>query len=433
MKKVHKLSEELIDFIHNSASPFHAVDTMAGQLEKAGFKALNLSDEWRLTKGGKYYLSRNGSALFAFIIGSGEPEVEGFKILAAHSDSPTFRIKPDPEIDSDNHFVRLNTEVYGGPILMTWLDRPLSIAGRVSLRSNQPLWPDNRLVNFNRPLLIIPSLAIHLNRTVNEGIELNRQKEMLPILGLTKGKNLGRGMLKRMLAKELGVADEDILDYDLSLNEYNRGCIMGYDNEFISAPKLDNLAMAHASIKGLLESKPGKSTQMVAIFDNEEVGSLTKQGADSPLLRNLFERILLQLGLSGEKIQRTIYQSFMISADMAHSVHPSHTEKYDPVLHPLINRGPVIKITANQKYTSDADSIAVFVQICEKAGVPYQKFVNHSDIAGGSTLGNISSGHLDIRTVDVGNPMLAMHSVRELAGVEDHAYMIKAFSTFFNL
>ena len=181
MKKVHKLSEELIDFIHNSASPFHAVDTMAGQLEKAGFKALNLSDEWRLTKGGKYYLSRNGSALFAFIIGSGEPEVEGFKILAAHSDSPTFRIKPDPEIDSDNHFVRLNTEVYGGPILMTWLDRPLSIAGRVSLRSNQPLWPDNRLVNFNRPLLIIPSLAIHLNRTVNEGIELNRQKEMLPI------------------------------------------------------------------------------------------------------------------------------------------------------------------------------------------------------------------------------------------------------------
>ena len=433
MKKVHKLSEELIDFIHNSASPFHAVDTMAGQLEKAGFKALNLSDEWRLTKGGKYYLSRNGSALFAFIIGSGEPEVEGFKILAAHSDSPTFRIKPDPEIDSDNHFVRLNTEVYGGPILMTWLDRPLSIAGRVSLRSNQPLWPDNRLVNFNRPLLIIPSLAIHLNRTVNEGIELNRQKEMLPILGLAKGKNVGHGMLKRMLAKELGVADEDILDYDLSLNEYNRGCIMGYDNEFISAPKLDNLAMAHASIKGLLESKPGKSTQMVAIFDNEEVGSLTKQGADSPLLRNLFERILLQLGLSGEKIQRTIYQSFMISADMAHSVHPSHTEKYDPVLHPLINRGPVIKITANQKYTSDADSIAVFVQICEKAGVPYQKFVNHSDIAGGSTLGNISSGHIDIRTVDVGNPMLAMHSVRELAGVEDHDYIIKAFSTFFNL
>lgn len=433
MKKVHKLSEELIDFIHNSASPFHAVDTMAGQLEKAGFKALNLSDEWRLTKGGKYYLSRNGSALFAFIIGSGEPEVEGFKILAAHSDSPTFRIKPDPEIDSDNHFVRLNTEVYGGPILMTWLDRPLSIAGRVSLRSNQPLWPDNRLVNFNRPLLIIPSLAIHLNRTVNEGIELNRQKEMLPILGLAKGKNVGHGMLKRMLAKELGVADEDILDYDLSLNEYNRGCIMGYDNEFISAPKLDNLAMAHASIKGLLESKPGKSTQMVAIFDNEEVGSLTKQGADSPLLRNLFERILLHLGLSGEKIQRTIYQSFMISADMAHSVHPSHTEKYDPVLHPLINRGPVIKITANQKYTSDADSIAVFVQICEKAGVPYQKFVNHSDIAGGSTLGNISSGHLDIRTVDVGNPMLAMHSVRELAGVDDHDYIIKAFSTFFNL
>jgi aspartyl aminopeptidase len=433
MDQAHKLSQELIDFIYESASPFHAVDNLSLQLDKAGFEALDLSAAWQLTKGGKYYVTRNGSALFAFVLGTNQPQKEGVKIIAAHSDSPSFRIKPNPEIAVDGHFIKLNTEVYGGPILMSWLDRPLSIAGRVSLKGEHLLWPDNRLVNFNRPMLIIPSLAIHMNRSVNEGMELNKQKDMLPLMGLMPDNENEKGFLNRLLAQELGINQDDIFDYDLTLNEFNPGLIMGTHNEFISSPKIDNLAMTHAGLKALLNSKPNSATQMLCIFDNEEVGSLTKQGADSPLFKNILERIMSHLNVRGEDLQRTIFQSFMISADMAHSVHPNYPEKHDPNLHPLINKGPVIKITANQKYTSDGDSTAVFEAICKKAGVPCQKFVNRSDMVGGSTLGNLSTGQVAIRSVDVGNPMLAMHSVRELSGVLDHGYIIKAFETFYNL
>ncbi|WP_026475644.1 M18 family aminopeptidase [Alkaliflexus imshenetskii] len=433
MDTAQKLSQELIDYIHDGASPFHVVDKTALMLDQAGFQPLNLREKWQLKQGGKYYTTRNDSSIFAFIVGTGEPEEEGFRIIAAHSDSPSFKLKPSPEIGVDGHYIKLNTEVYGGPILMTWLDRPLSLAGRVSLKGGHPLWPDNRLVNFNRPLLTIPSLAIHLNRSVNEGVELKRQTHMLPLLGIMPDETHKNGLIKHLLSEELGVDSDEILDFDLTLNEYNRGCLMGLHNELISSPKLDNLAMTHAGLLSLLTSKPGKATQMLCIFDNEEVGSLTKQGADSPVFRHIFERILGQFGKSGEQFYRTVYNSFMISADMAHSVHPNFTEKHDPVLHPLINKGPVIKITANQKYTSDSDSIAVFESICQRADVPYQKFVNHSDIVGGSTLGNVSTGQLDIRSVDVGNPMLAMHSVRELAGVKDHEYIIRAFSEFYSL
>lgn len=433
MTEAYRTAESLIEFIHKSSSTFHAVSTMAERLKSAGYVELDLRDKWKIEKGGNYFVTRNGTAVFAFSVGLGDPAQDGFRIVAAHSDSPTFRIKPEPEILTDNYFVKLNTEVYGGPILMTWLDRPLSIAGRISLRSKNPLWPDNRLLDFRRPLVIIPSLAIHFNRSVNDGVELNRQKDMLPLLGIGGEGGLGVGMLKEMIASELSVDVSDILDYDLTLYEYNKGCLMGSRQEFISSPKLDNLAMAHAALEGLLSSKAAKATRMIAIFDNEEVGSLTKQGADSPLFRHIIERILIILGLDNEGIQRSIYSSFMVSADMAHSVHPNYVEKQDPVLHPKLNKGPVIKITANQKYTSDSDSIAVFEQICKQADVPYQKFVNRSDIAGGSTLGNISTGQIDIRCVDVGNPMLAMHSVRELAGTKDQAWMIKALKTFMEL
>jgi aspartyl aminopeptidase len=432
MHPEHKFAEELIEFIHQGASPFHVTENISLMLDQAGFQSLELTQPWNLQKGGKYYVSRNGSALFAFVIGTGEPEETGFRIVASHSDSPTFKIKPDPEMGVDNYFIKLNTEVYGGPILMSWLDRPLSIAGRVSLKGEHALWPDNRLVNFNHPLLIIPSLAIHLNRSVNEGMAFNLQKDMLPLLGILPDGKPKKGFLNDMIAKELGVNSDDIIDFDLTLNEFNKGCVMGVHHEFISSPKLDNLAMTHAGLVGLLNSSTGESSQLLAVFDNEEVGSLTKQGAGSPVFRHLFERILTLLGKNTEQIQRTIYNSFMISADMAHSVHPNYEEKYDPVLHPLMNNGPVIKITANQKYTSDGDSIAVFESICQKANVPCQKFVNRSDSVGGSTLGNVSTGQLDIRTVDVGSAMLSMHSVRELSGVKDHEYIIRAFQTFFN-
>ena len=433
MQHQQNLAQELIDFIHESPSPFHVVDILSIKLEQAGFQYLDLKEAWTIKKGGKYYTTRNDSALFAFIIGSGEPEKHGFRIIAAHSDSPGFKVKPSPEMVVENQFIKLNTEVYGGPILMGWLDRPLSMAGRVSLKSENPLWPDNRLVNFNRPLLIIPSLAIHLNRAVNEGVELNKQKDMLPVIGLKAEGQKSEQFLQRLIAEELGVEIREVVDFDLTLNELQPGCILGAHNEFISSPKLDNLAMTHAGLKAILSAQPSQATQMLCIFDNEEVGSVTKQGAGSPVFRNLFERILFHLGKSGEPLYRTIYQSFMISADMAHSIHPNQTDKHDPVLHPVINGGPVIKIHANQKYTTDGDSGAVFEAICRKMEVPYQKFVNRSDMTGGSTLGNVSTGQLEIRSVDVGNPMLGMHSVRELGGVMDHDYMIRAFEGFYNL
>lgn len=431
MEQHLKLATELIDFIHESPSPYHVVDNTSKLLEKAGFEKLELQNAWKLERGKKYYTTRNGSSLFAFITGKEKPSETGIRLICAHSDSPSFKVKPSPEMTEDDHYLKLNTEVYGGPILMSWLDRPLSMAGRVAVQGNDPLFPDMRLVNFNRPMVIIPNLAIHLNRSVNEGVELNKQKDMLPLLGILNEGDQKKGFLKEMLAREAGVDASRILDFDITLTEHSRGCIMGPDNEFISSTRLDDLAMVHAGVKAIANASPSATTQMLCIFDNEEVGSQTKQGAGSPVFKNIFYRILKQLGNDEESIQRTIYRSFMISADMAHSVHPNHPEKHDPVLHPLINQGPVIKIHANQKYTTDGDSGAVFESLCQLAGVPCQRFVNRSDMTGGSTLGNVSTSQLDIRSVDVGNPMLAMHSVRELAGVKDHEYMIRVFDKFF--
>ena len=432
MSEEQKNAQQLLDFIYDSPSSYHVTFNASNVLRQAGFEKLELSEKWHLKKGGKYFTTRNDSSLFAFIVGTGEPEEEGVRFICAHSDSPCFKIKPSPEMDVEDYYLKLNTEVYGGPILMSWLDRPLSLAGRVSLKGEDVLHPQSRLVNFNRPLLIIPNLAIHLNRSVNEGVELNRQKDMLPLAGILTEKLEKDGFLIRLLAQELGVEAAQIVDFDLTVSEHAPGCLMGIHQEFISSSRLDDLAMVHAGLQALTTATPGKATQMLCIFDNEEVGSQTKQGAGSPLLRNLFERILHHLHKDAEEIQRTIYRSFMISADMAHSIHPNQVDKHDPVLHPVINKGPVIKIHANQKYTTDGDSGAVFESLCQMARVPYQKFVNRSDLVGGSTLGNVSTGQLDVRAVDVGNPMLAMHSARELAGVTDHSYIIRVFETFFN-
>ncbi|WP_462318880.1 M18 family aminopeptidase [Marinilabilia sp.] len=433
MEKDLKLATELIDFIHTGASPFHVVENISRILDQAGFQKIKLTERWNLEKGKKYYTTRNDSSVFAFITGTQSPAKTGVKMVCAHSDSPSFKIKPDPEISVEDYFLKFNTEVYGGPILMSWLDRPLSMAGRISLNTGDPLNPENRLVNFNRPMLVIPNLAIHLNREVNDGVALNKQKDMLPLSGILGEGSSGKGFFKELLAREAGVEADKIIDFDITLNEQTRGCILGAHQEFISSPKLDDLAMVHAGLNALVNAKPSESTKMLCIFDNEEVGSQTKQGAGSPVFKNIFYRILKQLGADDEEIQQTIYKSFMISADMAHSIHPNKVDKHDPVLHPLINKGPVIKIHANQKYTTDGESGTVFELLCQSAGVPYQKFVNRSDMAGGSTLGNVSTTQLDIRSVDIGNPMLAMHSVRELGGVKDHEYIIRVFDKFFEL
>ncbi|WP_289055566.1 M18 family aminopeptidase [Carboxylicivirga marina] len=428
-----KLAEELIEFIHQSPTAFHVVKNTAEELEANGYQYLDITSVWNIEKGGKYYTTKSGSALFAFQLGNEEMETCGLKLVSAHSDSPGFKIKPQPEMLVDGKYLKLNTEVYGGPILMSWLDRPLSLAGRVLLKGENALNPKHQLVDFRKPLLIIPSVAIHLNRSVNDGIELNKQVDMLPLMTIVKDTLEKENYLLKLIAEELNVSTEDILDFDLFVYEFEKGCLVGPEQEFISSPKLDDLAMVHAGLKALLANKNTNTTNLLCIFDNEEVGSVTKQGAGSPVLRNIIERIMEKLGKSQEEYQRSIYKSFMISADMAHSVHPNHPEKHDPMLHPVMNAGPVIKIHANQKYTTDGESGAIYETICKLADVPVQKFVNRSDMVGGSTLGNVSTGKIDIRTVDIGNPMLGMHSVRELGGTLDHTYVMKSFETFYNM
>jgi aspartyl aminopeptidase len=433
MSKELEFAQELLDFIYESPTAFHAVEAVKGMLSPLGFSELREEEKWNIKKGGKYYVIKNESAIIAFAVGEGEMEEEGFRIIGAHTDSPSFRVKPAPEMVSENAYIKLNTEVYGGPILSTWMDRPLSVAGRVTLKSGNPLYPVNKLININRPILIIPNLAIHMNRNVNAGVELNRQKDMLPLLGIINETLENNKYLINTIAKELDVSIEDILDFELYLYEYEKGSIIGLNQEFISSSRLDDLAMVHAGITALVNASGNKATNIVACFDNEEVGSSTKQGADSPLLCNILERIALCLGKDREDLLRAQAKSFMISADLAHAVHPNTGEKHDPVNRPMINKGPVIKISASQSYTTDSNSAAVYEGLCRAAGVPLQRFVNRSDERGGSTIGPISSGHLNIRSVDMGTPILAMHSVRELAGVLDHSYVRRSFEEFFKI
>ncbi|MCM0649592.1 M18 family aminopeptidase [Clostridium swellfunianum] len=433
MSKELQLANELIDFIYDSPSAFHAAESVKNMLESNGFDELKAEDRWSLQNGGKYFVTKNDSAVFAFVIGKGKPQEKGFKLIGAHTDSPSFRIKPNPEMTSENIYVRLNTEVYGGPILNTWLDRPLAVAGRVTLKGENLLNPVTKLVNINRPILIIPNLAIHMNREVNKGVELNRQKDTLPLLSLINEQLEKGSYLLNAVAEELKVLKEDILDFDLFLYEFEKGSIIGLNNEFISSPRLDDLAMVHAGIKALINAEASEATNIMACFDNEEVGSSTKQGADSELLSNLLERIVLALGGDREDFFRAVSRSFMISADLAHAVHPNSGEKADPINRPVINKGPVIKLAANQSYTTDSNSAAVYEQICKAAGVPVQKYVNRSDTPGGSTIGPISSTHLALRSVDMGTPILAMHSIRELGGVDDHSYVVKSFEEFYKI
>jgi len=432
MNEQTQLAQDLISFIDSSPTAFHAVEDIKTKLALKGFKELFLEESWNLHKSGKYYIVKNNSAITAFIVGTGDIQLDGFKIIAGHTDSPTFRIKPNPEMLTEN-YLKLNTEVYGGPILNTWLDRPLSIAGRVMVKGDHPLYPKTKLLNINKPILVIPNVAIHMNSKVNQGIELNKQVDLLPIISLVNKELEKQNFLLKLIAKELKIEEENILDFDLFLYEFTKGSLVGLDEEFISSGRLDNLAMVHAGITALAEAKPSKATNVMVCFDNEEIGSRTKQGANAPMLANILERIVLSLGKNREDYFRALSKSYMISADMAHAVHPNHPEKHDPTNKPLMGHGPVIKINANQSYTSDSDSIAVYEQICKENKIPVQKFVNRSDERGGSTIGPISSSQVDIRSIDIGNPMLAMHSIRELASVEDHFYITKSFDIFYRI
>ncbi|NLK22114.1 MAG: M18 family aminopeptidase [Epulopiscium sp.] len=424
------LAKELISFIDNSPSPFHVVDNIKRTLKDNGFISLDTRNRWEIQKNGRYFVTTNDSAIVAFDVGEGSVEEQGFKIIAAHTDSPTFRIKPTPEMRVKN-YIKLNTESYGGPILHTWLDRPLSVAGRVVLKSNNIFKPVVKLVDLKDPIVIIPSLAIHMNRKVNEGIQINKQKDTLPLLGIVKEDLEKNNRIVNLLSHELENDTKEIIDFDLFLYTVEKGTIMGMNREFISSPKLDDLAMVHGGLKAIVHTKPKSGINVLVCFDNEEVGSATRQGADSPMLYNILERILISLGKDRADYFRALAHSYMISADMAHALHPNYEEKQDPTHHPLINGGPVIKISANQKYTSDAITSSIYEQICKEAGVPVQRFVNRSDEAGGSTIGPIISTQLGIQSVDIGSPMLSMHSIRELGGVLDHEYIIRSFERFY--
>lgn len=426
---------DLMKFLDASVCNLWAVETVRQRLLAAGFTQLDMRRAWDLRPSGRYFTIKNGTAVVAFVLPSGPQLAEGYHIIAAHSDSPGFRIKPAPEMLADGRILRLNTEVYGGPILYTWFDRPLSIAGRVIVRSADPLSPCSRLVRIDRPVLTIPHLAIHYNRSVNDGNPLSRQKDMLPILARLDESVSHRDFVIRLVAAEVGVAPEDILDCDLLLYDTTPACRVGADGEFVTSGRIDDLEMVHAGLTALVETagKPVAATRVLAVFDNEETGSATKQGAGSPLLYNILRRINASQGGDEETFIRAIASSFMVSADNAHATHPNYPEKQDPTNHPVLGGGPVIKINANCKYMTDGDGAAVFRTLCDRAGVPCQYFVNHSDVAGGSTLGNILTGQLELRGVDMGAPQLAMHSVRETAAAVDVAYTIAAFSEFFSL
>ena len=432
METVKATARSLMEFLDQSPVNFLAVKTVSRHLDEAGFTKLNPRDAWQLKRGGKYYITKNSSAIFAFVVTTEGPTA-GFRIISAHSDSPCLRIKPKAEMLSEGGVVKLNVEVYGGPILYTWFDRPLSMAGRVMLRTDDPLHPRTEILKFDRPLLTIPHLAIHFNRAVNEGNPLSKQKDMLPVIAIVKDAAEKDNLLLRTVADALGCRMEDIIDFDLSLFDTTPACLVGLDEEFLTSGRLDDLSMVHGAMTALLETTSTAQTRVMAIFDNEETGSGTKQGAASPVLQQLLRRIVGCLGGGEEEYLRSVDASFMVSADNAHAFHPNYAEKYDPTNHPVVGGGPVIKINANCKYMTDADSAAVFRVICEKAGVPCQYFVNHSDVAGGSTLGNILTSQIDLRGVDMGEAIWAMHSVRETMATRDHAYTIAAFKTFFDL
>lgn len=417
-------TRELLRFIEETPSVFHVIRRFEEMLTVQGFERLPETSAWNLKKGGRYFVTRNGSSLIAFSVP--EKDFANFQISAAHSDSPSFKIKENPEMAMGGRYVELNTERYGGMIFAPWFDRPLSVAGRAVVKQDGKL--ETRLVNIDRDLLMLPNLAIHMDRQINSGYEYHPQKDLIPIFGDERS----RGMFSKLIAQAAGAEEADVLASDLFLYCRTPGAVWGASQEYFSAPRLDDLQSAYAIMQGFLAGGNPRSVSVCCIFDNEEVGSLTKQGADSTMLSDVLERINFSLGRSLEEYRTAVAASFMVSADNAHALHPNHMDKADPVNRPFLNGGPVVKFNANQKYTTDAVSAAIFRELCARAGVPCQSYANHSDIAGGSTLGNLSNAHVSLNTVDIGLPQLAMHSPYETAGVMDTWYLIRVMKEFYS-
>ncbi len=419
----YSVTQEMLEFIDASPTCFHVVENIRNLLLDKGFKELFEEEEWSL-ESGRYFVTRNGSAIISFAIP--EKSFRGFHMIASHSDSPTFKIKENPEMGAGSSYIKLNVEKYGGMICAQWLDRPLSVAGRVFVEKNGK--PESLLVNVDRDLVIIPSLAIHMNRDVNDGYKFNAQKDMLPLFGEEKAE----GRFFEIVAKAAGVEKSDILGHDLFLYNRVKPCFWGADGEYIASARLDDQECVFTSLKGFLEAEAKEYVAMHCVFDNEEVGSGTRQGAASTFLKDTLERINDALGRTRQQYHTAIAESFMISADNAHAYHPNNEDKTDPVNKPVMNGGIVIKYNAAQKYTTDAFSAAKFRLFCKEADVPCQVFTNRSDIPGGSTLGNISTTQVPVSTVDIGLAQLAMHSPYETAGSRDPEYLAAVAKVFYS-
>lgn len=420
-----KLAEELFSFIEKSVTCFHAVDTMKQMLVKEGFIELLEGQPWKLEKEGKYFVTRNHSSIIAFHIGS-EVEKLRFQITASHSDSPAFKVKENAELEICKKYTMLDIEGYGGMLCSSWLDRPLSMAGRVVLKNEEGI--ETRLVNVDYDALLIPNLAIHMDRNANSGASYNIQKDMLPILGGSDAKNTYR----KLVAETLDVNEASIYGMDMMLYNRMKGSVWGANHEYIAAPRLDDLECAFTSLKAFLNASNAKTINVFACFDNEEVGSSTKQGAASTFLYDILQRITYALKGNEEDYYCALASSFMMSCDNAHALHPNHLDKSDLTNSVYMNEGVVVKMNANQKYTTDAFSSALCRLIADKAKVPLQFYANRSDMPGGSTLGNIASTKVSINSADIGLAQLGMHSAYESAGIKDISYMIDFLSAFYN-
>lgn len=421
-----EITKELLQFIDNSKSMFHTVATMKEYYDAAGYTYLPENSKWNIEKGGNYYTIRNNSSILAFQVGSKLDDYH-FQISAAHSDSPTYKIKAVPELVGPHEMLRLNVEGYGGMIDSTWYDRPLSIAGRVLVQIDGKIV--NKLFSIDKDILMIPNVAIHLNREVNSGYAYNKQIDLIPLFSSGE---LKKGDFDKMIAEELGVEVNQLVAKDLFLVNRQRQTIWGYKDEFVSSPKLDDLQCAFATMKGFLEAKNEHAINVCVVFDNEEVGSNTKQGAMSTFMKDALLRLNTALGFDLDDYHQAVAKSFLVSCDNAHAVHPNHPELYDPTNRTYMNYGIVIKEAANQKYTTDAFSRAVFLEICRRCNVPTQCFANRSDKVGGSTLGNLSNTQVSLHAIDIGVAQLAMHSSYETSGIKDTGYMVEALREFFN-
>ena len=423
--------KKLFEILETATSQFHTVAAVEKELLEAGFVSLKLKDNWDLQRGGKYFLNQYGSSIFAFTIGEEFKAEDGYRLGASHGDFPAFRIKPNAGMENGG-YLQLNTEPYGGLILSSWMDRPLSVAGRVVLKSDDVFHPDVRMIDMKRPVLIIPNLAIHFDREINSGKDFKKQVDMIPIYA-TSGEGITKDAFMQAVAKELGAELSDILDYELTIYPTDKPEFVGLNEEFVSSPRLDNITSTQALVEGITAANRKSGINMMCVFDHEEIGSRSKQGACSTMLPHVIEKIYLTLGYSLIDVKNAMDESMLMSVDVSHAYHPNYGGKYDVTNRHVMNKGFAIKEACSQSYATDCEAISIVQQICDKEGIAYQKFAKHSDSAGGGTLGCISSAVLPVRTVDIGVPLWGMHSSRETMGVKDYEALVAYLKAYYSL